>query len=747
MLRGALVLFGALLACFSFTAAQRLWVDVDESTAAFNVEVDGEVWLHGGPIGLRNGGEWFSTQDANLKLTKISSGWSEDDIGDYKLVTAVYSANDVEILHAIFKSYTSANVAIFEQYFPIGANNTSAGSTFELASCFPSFTDTVTNFNYLTFQRKFARPHIGKWDNPQFEGGEFGGMPMVLYDSTLRSLVISPFSNYMASGQTMSSHFGDIFGCGLEGKIEQIPVEFHHTTIMVFGTAITSAMSQWGQYLLQATGKPLTFQQDMTTQKLGYYTDNGAFYYYNTEPSKNYEDTMIDIYNYQKGILPHKNYQLDSWWYTRGENNGVKLWEPREDIFPDGMAFLNSKMDNIPFVLHNRYFSTDNDYIAMNFSFAVEDYMALPLEQDLFAYIMGKAVTWGMTVYEQDWLVTTYTKMEITRNNVYTSRQWLQNMGNAASNLNVFIQYCMPLPNFLLESTEIFPVTQARASEDYNPGNKNWQILHSSMLIWALGMVPFKDNFWSTTEQLGCPYILCREPNPVIQTLSSALAGGPLAIGDKIEFTDSELVMHTCMLDGTLIKADRPAIPLDKAFLQFDGIDPSVVHLGETRATVSGMTWHYIFCTELPYDMDIYPEDLGMDNSGIVVDYFDDPNSPSEFNSTLPLHLATQGTVAPYTIVPYKYYVIAPDLSSGWVFIGDMSKFITVSSTRIQLVDYDTAGQVYVEAIGSPEETITLSFYSPTGASVSGSCAIAASGKTYCGVLCTCASVCTCAQA
>eukprot|EP01105_Mastigella_eilhardi_P003959 TRINITY_DN1521_c0_g1_i3.p1 TRINITY_DN1521_c0_g1~~TRINITY_DN1521_c0_g1_i3.p1 ORF type:complete len:580 (-),score=103.46 TRINITY_DN1521_c0_g1_i3:733-2472(-) len=492
------------------SAASRLTVTVDTATAAFNVSVDGEVWLHGGPVGVRSGGEWFSTQDGNLAVQNVTTGKGTDAVlGSFTSTTVVYQngQNGSLVVHAIFKQFSSGTVLVFEQFFPNGANGTAnKASSDDLASCFPSFTDKKTAFNYLTFQGSFAIPHTGRWNLPIFTGGTNGGMPMILYDEALRSLVVSPFDNFMAASQTLSGHFGDILGCGVQGQVASIPVGFRHATIVVLGTSPTQAMYQWGAALLQKSGKGSDVAlNDITTQKLGYYTDNGAFYYYTTEPKKNYEQTMQDVFNYQATILPQKYYQFDSWWYSKGLNGGVKLWEPRTDIFPDGAAYVDAHMGKLPLVLHNRYFSPDTDYAA-NFSFAIENYCALPLGQDTFDYIMSKAVQWGMTMYEQDWLITTYQKMAITRNNVNVARQWLINMGKAASTLGITIQYCMPLPNYLLESTEIFSVSQARASDDYQPGNKNWQILHTSLLHWVLGLAPYKDVFWTTPSQTGCPY-------------------------------------------------------------------------------------------------------------------------------------------------------------------------------------------------------------------------------------------------
>lgn len=47
---------------------------------------------------------------------------------------------------------------------------------------------------------------------------------------------------------------------------------------------------------------------------------------------------------------------------------------------------------------------------------------------------------------------------------------------------------------------------QARVSNDYQPGNEQWKIGISSMFAHALGVAPFKDNFWTTTNQPGNPY-------------------------------------------------------------------------------------------------------------------------------------------------------------------------------------------------------------------------------------------------
>jgi hypothetical protein len=97
------------------------------------------------------------------------------------------------------------------------------------------------------------------------------------------------------------------------------------------------------------------------------------------------------------------------------------LWEPMPDVFPDGM---NATWLGLPLALHNRYFAPSNAYntAPMNYEFITEPNapLALPIDKAMFQYIMTKAKLWGMTMYEQDWLITTY---QVRRPDAYNTRR------------------------------------------------------------------------------------------------------------------------------------------------------------------------------------------------------------------------------------------------------------------------------------------------------------------------------------
>ena len=68
----------------------------------------------------------------------------------------------------------------------------------------------------------------------------------------------------------------------------------------------------------------------------------------------------------ERGRRGSTNIIIDSWWYFKGENSGVSLWEPMPSVFPEGMGNVHENMGNMPLALHNRYFSPDNEYLSLS---------------------------------------------------------------------------------------------------------------------------------------------------------------------------------------------------------------------------------------------------------------------------------------------------------------------------------------------------------------------------------------------
>ncbi|KAH3767847.1 Non-lysosomal glucosylceramidase [Pelomyxa schiedti] len=722
---------------------QRITLSLGNGSYA--VAIDGTTWLDGGPVGVRHNSKWYTTMDGTLVLCEQEkSVTGSDSLGQYTATQWNYcqASDATTIMEVVFKTYTSIPVITFEQSFPKDLVSTSTYSSSSVSTCFPSFNVALEGINFITYTGEFAEPLLGTWGDSSYPGGLTGGVPLCLYDSALKSIVISPLTNFMTGIQEESSYF-DALSCGIQGRIDSIPAGFSHTTIISFDTSVTQAFYDWGSRLLQYSGKGRNDNFDLMAKILGYSTNNGAYYYYQTETLKTYEQTILDIYAEQSSLMGPKFYQFDSWWYFTGYYGGVKLWEPRKEVFPDGMEYIHESLNYSPLMLQSSYFSPDTDY-ASNFSFISERKCSIPLNQDVYDYMFGKALSWGMLMYEQDDLAYTFSAMDATQTSLTVARDWLINMGNAAKKLSLPVQYSSAYPNHLLESTEIPSVITARTSADYQPGNKQWQVFFGNLLVWSLGLVPVKDTFWTSSQELGCSYTLCDEPNTELHALVSALSSGSIMTGDKLDHTSADILRKTCINDAVLLKPDIPAIPIDIVFDQFS-TTPVTAQLAHTYAVISGMTWSYVFAAELPWAIQLYPSSLELAGVNLVaVDYFDAPTSPITMNDTLPLHIASIPTVAAHTQVPFKYYVIAPVLQSGWTLFGDMTKYLCVAHPRISSIA-NTATSVTVTLSGTEGEVITVSAIPPSSSSfVTGTCTIPA-GTTECTVTCSCSSTCVCA--
>jgi len=311
--------------------------------------------------------------------------------------------------------------------------------------------------------------------------------------------------------------------------------------------------------------------------------------------------------------------------------------------------------------------------------------------------------------------------MNATQNSVTNARDWLLYMGNAARALNITIQYCMPLPLHLLQSVEIPRVTQSRVSDDYNPGNSQWKLGFPSILAWAVGIFPFKDDFWTTSTQPGCPYGSCVEPNPVLETLVAALSSGPIGPSDSIGNLNVDLISKTCTKTGKLLKPDKPATALDSSFILSPAEGGSLIEVWDTFTQFGGNRWHYVLAADLAAPYNVTAADLALTGvSSVVVDYF--ALAQGGTNTVVSLfddeHLLTipdlRATLTDEErmagVVPFKYYLIAPILQSKYVVLGETSKFIPVSHQRIVSFTDDPRQFSFVVA-GTPGERFEAFFY------------------------------------
>eukprot|EP00127_Corallochytrium_limacisporum_P006483 Clim_evm14s229 gene=Clim_evmTU14s229 len=420
--------------------------------------------------------------------------------------------------------------------------------------------------------------------------------PVTIYSSSSHFLV--------ASHANVERHLEDdgvpMLKLGLMGSVKSVPVGYD-VSFMEFSwdMGIHAAFLQWGSALRMRYNLPIeSTRPSRFTDYLGYYTDNGAWYYYRGEPTGKRQKALnpngtrfpADMPLLLKAVanaadndgIPFRHGQMDSWWYEHGEHDGVKAWEPNSQYVPSGKLDASDLPHQwFGWTAHNRWWDEDTTYAKDNggeYEIYIEhvNNVSIPLgTDDFWNDLMRKAkVEREIGVYEQDWLDEQMKRTELVRQDAEAGDRWMRSMGKGAIEQGVEIQLCMVYPRHVLSAVSMASangrggsgpvtpvVTHIRGSDDYQPGNQQWQGLGlSSYFIFAVGAKPFKDTLWSTPEQPGSPYGTdAKEPRPALQVAVSVLTSGPVVPGDRMGHWDAALINRACNSSGRLLRAGHPA--------------------------------------------------------------------------------------------------------------------------------------------------------------------------------------------
>ncbi|CAG5129545.1 unnamed protein product, partial [Candidula unifasciata] len=437
---------------------------------------DLDFWLNSGPFSLMLNGTRRSTDDGSLSVSSYTNPTSGvDDIGQYTENKWVLSAGNVT-MEAAIRTYpdSTRQVVVFIQRFPQGLSGTRINVN-ETITSFPSF--LLQNFSqplgylsYGSFMFGDINKQAGIWgSNAKINDGLDGSGPLAIFDGLGNAMVVSPLGNFMASSIWLDKSKASL-NFGIMGGVDSLPTNFEHRTIAYCSnTGVGDAFDGWGGIMRRVYNKTEEVReyhqsQDLSLTHLGYWTDNGAYYYYNTEQGKNYEDTLLSAKaDWTNRKIPYKYLQIDSWFYPKDSTKAVTTWDATEDIFPQGIRAFEQKID-LPLVAHNRYWSINTTYSKLQggfFDFVTGDHLSLPNEEFFWQFLIGHGtLEWGLIVYEQDWLNVQFLNSEFLINDLYLARTWLKQMGAAAATHGVKIQYCMALPRHALQSLEIPTVTQ-----------------------------------------------------------------------------------------------------------------------------------------------------------------------------------------------------------------------------------------------------------------------------------------------
>jgi hypothetical protein len=723
-----------LLLCSVFFCAHCAVGNLDVQAfldGSFSISVGGKPWFRSGSVGVRDLGRWWSQHDNSVDMAGNSKSVGVSKLGtfsSYQYEWKAVGGDSTLRFMTVISVYDEVPAVLFDVVFLDKATNTNISDCVNLTlSSFPSFVieDGPVERGYVTWSGNMAAfMKIDKWspDTPVY-GDIDGGFPLVVFDSEMENAVVmAPATDFMSANQATFTDpvTGEkTLAFGPLSSITELPQGYTFSTILVAGDNVTDAMMLFGNSLKTLYGKDDSYRKtDFTINYLGYWTDNGACYYYDTGNYSNYEEILdAVIADADRANIPFRYLQIDSWWYFKGPDEGVKNWTAMPSVFPNGIEAVVKKT-GLPMEAHNRWWSPQTDYAKQNggkFDFIIESEASLPVDPDFWDFLLSSSKdSWNLLVYEQDWLYVTVAKLNALKNTAGLGRMWLKQMGDAALRYDLTIQYCMPWPRHLLQSVEIPAVTQTRVSDDYTPGNSQWQIGDTTILANALGLAAFKDNFHTAVVEKGC-HNTQNEPAPALETYAAALSGGPIGPSDHVLLANKTLIMATCMTDGRLLKPTHPAMSLDSTFLYraFKSSGPNG-QLWAAFTEVGSFTWYYIISGTMASTYKMHASELPPSKNtkpktsfppSLAFTYTLDGKVQKAMNLTGTLDIAA------CSVTDFQYWSLAPILENGWALLGELNKIIPVSETRFMDLAVESNDISVGYLAGVPGEMVSITAY------------------------------------
>ncbi len=665
-----------------------------------------------------------------LTVSHIQPGAGRDDLGDFKSIELSWSGQPFP-LRTIVRAYGERPVVVFRLEAPEGYAGGGTGRFAEPAVIWPHFAPRAREtggvadgtVSYAHQWAEFALPLFGDANVAGFLFAPHRPpvvQPLLLIAPDGRTLLIGPLDQFHEQIIAVPSDTAEGVRCGWHGDLAEAPRGFATELAVWAAASPRAALDEWIGWLRlrHETERPSRYA-DPGLARLSYWTDNGAFYYYRTEPDADYTTTIARaVDDCESRGIPINLVQIDSWFYphehlrpvsTEGAAlvppSGMMCWEPRADVFPEGFADLRRRLGNRPLAFHSRHFARRSPYFERFAAWIDGDY-AHPQDGALFDRLLRDAASWGAVTYEQDWMVESFLGVRGLRAAPDRARAWQESLDRAAAEHGLTLQWCMATPPDFLQSVTLRRLTSIRTSGDYRylfDNGLNWVwFLHTNALARAAGLNAFKDVFLCDRDA---------EPYAEIEALLAALSAGPVGIGDRIGRADRALVMRTCREDGMLIKPDAPLAALDHCFSSHGYLAKRLL-VGETYSRHAAGSWVYVVALHASRERGPIAECITLPQLGSVrpptpvlaYDWRRGRWTRLEPDGGWEVELAWQD---------WDFRILCPLLPGDRALFGDVGKYATAGDRRLARVEA-SADELAFEVLGVPATTVEIHGYAPT---------------------------------
>jgi hypothetical protein len=616
------------------------------SNGRYELTVANPGWIFAGSVG---------------PLDNITTNSGNDSLGSWQEIAFSYGFQNSAI-----RLYDGRATVLFStQYEQTGANT----------GGFPHFTTYPQNLFTFTFG--------GLW------AYTFNSLnarsPWLFYDEQSNAFLMSPASNFMTAVTQFASD-GAMEGA-IDSRIKTLPEGFTHRAILAFGQGINATFDTWGKTLTDLSGKTLPSNDaNAMLNKLSYWTDAGAAYYYHPDPTS-YIPLLDQLApEFQRFSAPIGSLELDSWHYAKGSppswtnsGGGLDSFQADPAIFPNGLAAFQQAL-GVPLITHTRWIDPTS---PLHNKYTISGFVATDPQywKDFAAYLANN----GVQVLEQDWL----SGPAVTDFNLTDPDLFLDNMASAMQAAGLSIVYCMPMWTHIMQSTKYNNVIAVRSSND-NFMRARWdELLFNARIASAVGLWPFPDAFKSPNQR---------------DVLVAALMAGPVGSGDRLGTGNEVNLQRAVRTDGVIVKPDVSLTPLDATFQAFSQSSAAPM-VASTCTDHGGLRTAYVLAygriANALSQIAFSPASVGVAGSAYVYDYFKN-------TGTLIQPGAGYSTLVDYS---GSYYLVAPVGPSGIAFLGDLAKFVSCGKKRIEQLSDD--GTLRVSVRFAPEEKfVALHFYS-----------------------------------
>ncbi len=657
-------------------ANNAISVSVSQRTGSYTIKTSNPDWTFQGSVGK--------------PFSNVTTQSGNDEIGDYQETSFSWTSDNSYT--GTIRWYSDAPVVIFTLTTPNGAKH--------IQSTFPDFTGFPKGMHHYSFKNEVFSP-------PVFNKLTQTSTPWLFFNDQDEAFVLSPASDFIVS--KMSGDGQHMIASGLNPQLQDLPNGFSHKSILVFGNGINHTWMTWGHSLMTMFGKKRPSNDaDPVLKYYGYWTDNGADYYYNYDKKLGYSGTLLAVRKqYKKEGIPIGYMQLDSWWYEKsiydpagkpdaGDKNpnlpqgkwnrygGLMKYRPDKFLFPHGMAAFHKKL-GLPLVVHNRWIDPHSPYHK---EYNITGFAAIDPRfwNDIASYLKKS----GIVCYEQDWLNFIYNKTPEMASDLSVGNAFTDGMAIACKENGLDMQYCMAMPRFFMQGVKYNNLTTIRTSDDRFQPSRWRHFIYTSQLGYSLGIWPWCDVFKS--QETG---------NMIVSVLSA----GAVGTGDALGKEDKDNIMKACRTDGVLVKPDAALVPMDSDYIN-DAEGKHKPMLAFTYTRHNDITTDYVFAFtpkgSTSDSVSFKPSTLGQKGDVIVYDPL--IGSLNEMNAA-DTFTDTTGDIG------YTYYQIAPVTTSGIAFLGDSGKIVATGKQRITDVETSEDGLQVKVAFAPGEHSVTLHGY------------------------------------